>query len=297
MECRLVHGVPGRARIRLEDPEVFNGMADRFRRYLGARRGVRAVRLSPGARSVVVTYDPAEESAEALLGALRTTSREGLGNDQPGQGTGPEDSSIGPLALATAAILFGSVDALLAHGLVLAAAAPIFARALESIRRKGKLNVDVLDASATALLVVQGQAPTAAAMVWLISLGDFIRDLTVQRSRAAIEDLFDGKLRRVWVVREGRKVRCPVEEIRTGDVIAVYSGDLIPVDGTVVDGKALVDQKLLTGESMPVEKAEGDRVFAGTAVSDGRLYCRAAEVGVWSGSGKIGRCRRDPPSR
>src|SRR5207249_2231369 len=129
-----------------------------------------------------------------------------------------EESSVGPLALSTAAIFLGPLDALLANGLLLAAAVPIFVRALESLRRKRTLNVDVLDASATTLLVLQGGTQTAAAMVWLISLGDFIRDLTVQRSRAAIADLFDGKQRRVWLLRDGRKLRCAIEEVQTGDV-------------------------------------------------------------------------------
>jgi len=294
MECTLVHDVVGRARIRLDEPAVFNGMAGRFEAYLAARPGIRAVRLSPAARSVVVTYDPAVESAEALLAMLRATTAERLPATDADASTS-DDSALGPLALSTAALFVG--DALLANALLLAAAMPIFTRALDSLRRKRKLNVDVLDASATAVLVVQRQTVTAAAMVWLISLGDFIRDLTVQRSRAAIEDLFDGKQRRVGVIRDGRKRRCAVEEIRTGDVIAVYSGDLIPVDGTVIDGRALVDQKLLTGESMPVEKTEGERVYAGTAVSDGRLYCRAAEVGRDTVAGRIVQFVRDVPVR
>src|SRR5580765_886589 len=158
MECTLVHDVVGRARIRLDEPAIFNGMAGRFEAYLGARRGVRAVRLSPAARSVVVTYDPAVESAEALLAMLRSTTAERLPATDTDTSTAEDDSALGPLALSTAALFLG--DALLANALLLAAAVPIFTRALDSLRRKRKLNVDVLDASATAVLVVQRQTVT-----------------------------------------------------------------------------------------------------------------------------------------
>src|ERR671930_331988 len=100
----------------------------------------------------------------------------------------------------------------------------------------------VLGAAATAVLAVRGSMQTAAAMVWLVSLGDFIRDLTVQQSHRAIEGLFNSKRRAAWVVRDGRKVRVTVEEIREEDEGVVYPGDLIPVDGTVLAGRALVDQ-------------------------------------------------------
>src|SRR5215469_14250498 len=105
MQCELVHAIPGRARIRLDEPEVFNGMAGRFRAFLGGLRGVSAVRLSAASRSVVVTYDPVEKSPESLLTAIRTRSPESLAEEEAGQWQGPDESSIGPLALSTAAIL------------------------------------------------------------------------------------------------------------------------------------------------------------------------------------------------
>jgi Cu2+-exporting ATPase len=94
-------------------------------------------------------------------------------------------------------------------------------------------------------------------MVWLVSLGDFIRDLTLQRSQRAVLDLFDGEVRFAWLVQDGKKVQVAVESIRAGDEIVVYPGELIPVDGAVLSGRAMVDQHMLTGESMPVEKEEG----------------------------------------
>lgn len=203
-----------------------------------------------------------------------------------------------PLALSSAAVaLTVFAEAAIAPWLVAGAAVPIFARAFEAITQRGRLNVDVLDAAATAVLAVQGQIQTAALMVWLVSLGDVIRELTMQRSRRAIEELFDGRTQFAWVVRSGEKMKVHVEEILDGDQVVVYPGDLIPVDGTVVSGRATVDQKILTGESMPVEKNVGDQVYAATVVRDGKLYLTATEVGRETMAAKVVRLVQDAPIR
>src|SRR5262249_45034635 len=82
-----------------------------------------------------------------------------------------------------------------------------------------------------------------------------------------------------WVIRDKKKVRVKVEELAQGDEVVVYPGGNIPVDGTVLSGKATVDQKMLTGESMPVVKEAGDDVFAGTVITEGKPYLRAEKVG------------------
>src|SRR5205085_2906913 len=140
------------------------------------------------------------------------------------------------------------------------AAIPVFRRAYNVLFRQSRLNVDVLDASATTLLVSQGQFGTASIMVWLISLGDLLRNLTMQRSVRTIEGLYEGKDLFSWVVRDGKTLRVKVEELRPGEEVVVYPGECIPVDGTVLAGEATVDQKMLTGESMPVFKPAGSQV-------------------------------------
>src|SRR5207244_13329826 len=116
--------------------------------------------------------------------------------------------------------------------------------------------------------------------VWLVSLGDGLRDLTFYQSRRAIEGLFEADIQHAWVVRGHKKVRIKVTEIAKGDEVVVYPGELITVDGIVLKGKATVDQKVLTGESMPSAKGPGDCVYAATVVGEGTIYLKAAEVGV-----------------
>ena len=302
MECHLVHAIPGRVRLRVTDPMVCDGLASAFASYLTARPGVRSIRLNPVARSVVMTYEAESASAEDLLSLVRALPAEELRAGKAQESAPPSGESAWAsavtLTMSSAALVVGmATESVLVGGLVLGAAVPIFSRALASLRQKGKLNVDVLDAAATAVLAVRGNMRTAAAMVWLVSLGDFIRDLTMQQAHRAMEDLFNSRRRAAWVVRDGKKVRVSVEEIREQDEVVVYPGELIPVDGIVLAGTALVDQKMLTGESMPAEKEEGATVYAATVVSDGKLYVRASRVGQETVAAKIVRLVREASAR
>src|SRR5262249_30001591 len=133
----------------------------------------------------------------------------------------------------------------------------------------------------------------AAFMVWLVNLGDVIRDKTMQKSRKAISRGLDFQKQTAWVVRGKSKIRVPVEELSRGDHVVVYPGERIPIDGKVVSGKASVDQQVLTGESLPVEKTIGAVVYAATVVRDGKIYVRAEHVGDHTEAAKIVRMIQD----
>jgi len=294
----LVHAIPGRIRLRAEGFDDGDDL-ETFEAFFRDQPGVEAVSLNPGCRSVVLQYDPAQLATEEVIALAERAAEEpeatrrARKNGQDGKDAGT--LSWLTLGLSSVAAILG--ESVLAPWLLGAAAIPIFARAFDAIVEKGKLNVDTLDAAATAVLAAQGQIRTASIMVWLVSLGDFIRDLTLARSERAVLDLFDGKVHSAWVVRDGKKVQVEVEEIQEGDEVVVYPGELIPVDGEVLAGQAMVDQKMLTGESMPVEKGAGDRVYAATVVRDGKLYLRAANVGDDTVVAKVIQMVRDAPVR
>ena len=124
-----------------------------------------------------------------------------------------------------------------------------------------------------------GQWTTAALLVFFMRFGDWIEGLTTARSRHALQTLIAQQPARARVVRDGQEVEAPVGGIVAGDVVAVRPGERIPVDGTVVDGGAPVDQAPITGESVPVDKLPGDTVFAATIVQGGFLQVRATGVG------------------
>ena len=301
LRCELVHDSHGRLRIRVEQQDVFARLGVAIESVLAEIRGVREVRLNRSARSVTITYDPTILTAEHLLRTIRALTVEHLEATLASSGSCPHDdesSSWWSLALSSVAVgLCAFAESPFTPWLLAAAAVPIFARAGRAIAQRGTLNVDVLDAAATTVLAARRQIFTAAAMVWLVSLGDFLRDSTVQQSHRAIEELFDDHRQTAWVMRDGSKRKVRIDELREGDEVVVYAGGYVPVDGIVVDGYGLVEQKILTGESMPVEKSPGAKVYAGTVVSEGKVYVRATGVGRQTTAAKIVQLVRHAPVR
>ncbi len=120
---------------------------------------------------------------------------------------------------------------------------------------------------------------SAAMILTLVTLGKFLETRAKGKTGDAIRALMDLRPKTALVRRDGAEKEIPVEEVRVGDIVLVRSGGSIPVDGTVVSGRAFVDQSALTGESVPVEKSTGDGVAAATVISAGYLEFRAEKVG------------------
>jgi Cu+-exporting ATPase len=134
------------------------------------------------------------------------------------------------------------------------------------------------------LLTTNGEPPavyfeTAAMIITLILLGRLLEARAKGRAGEAIRKLMDLQPKRARVVRQGVEIEIPAEETLVGDVLAIRPGERIPVDGAVTEGASTVDESMLTGESMPVAKAPGDRVFAATINKTGAFRFRAEKVG------------------
>ena len=120
---------------------------------------------------------------------------------------------------------------------------------------------------------------SAAMILTLVTLGKFLETRAKGKTGDAIRQLMDLRPKTATVLRENGEVEIPIEDVRLGDVVVVRSGASIPVDGIVMSGTAFVDQSALTGESVPVEKSQGDHVSAATIISAGYLQFRAEKVG------------------
>ena len=120
---------------------------------------------------------------------------------------------------------------------------------------------------------------SSAMILTLVTLGKFLETRAKGKTGDAIAQLMNLRPKQATVLRDGKQIEIPVEEVRVGDRVILRSGSSIPVDGVVVKGRASVDQSALTGESLPVEKAEGDPVAAATVVTEGYLEFRAEKVG------------------
>ena len=134
-----------------------------------------------------------------------------------------------------------------------------------------------------------------AIVTWLIKLGDWIRDLTAAGTRRAISELLEFQTKTAWVIRDNVITPVPASELVAGDEVVVYPGEIIPVDGEIIDGHAMIDQKTITGEGLPVMRAKGEAVFAATVIRDGQLTVRAIRVGSFTTAGQIARLVESAP--
>ncbi len=147
--------------------------------------------------------------------------------------------------------------------------------------------VDVLVSTAILAALVVGEYQAGAIVAVMLLGGGLLEQLTVARASQALVALLARVPTTATVVRRDAEVAVSVEEIRPGDIVRVRTGGMVSVDGVVIQGAAAVDQSSITGESIPVEKMPGHRVFAGTLNRAGTLDVRATQVGSGTTLGKI----------
>jgi heavy metal translocating P-type ATPase len=153
-----------------------------------------------------------------------------------------------------------------------------FSRALRRIGA-GRIGVEALDAAAIGVTILRGQFTTASSVIFLIGLSDLLEEYTRRKTKNALAESLLIHVDTVWIDRDGEAVSVRPDELRVGDRVIVRTGSVIPVDGVVRSGEALVNQSTMTGESAAVRKSEGSAVFAGTAVEEGDIAIEAKAVG------------------
>lgn len=144
------------------------------------------------------------------------------------------------------------------------------------VRRR--IEVPVLDATAIGVSIFRGDISTASSVMFLLSLGEILEEWTHKKSVGDLARSMSLNISKVWLVRDGQEIMVPVTEIRSGDPVRVHMGNVIPFDGCVIEGEAMVNQASLTGESVPVRRAEGSTVYAGTVVEEGEITFKVKEA-------------------
>ena len=135
-----------------------------------------------------------------------------------------------------------------------------------------RVDVALLDGAAVTGALLQGQYQPASSMMFLLSISDALEDYTVQKAKSTLKDSLALNIDTVWVVGDdGEEKQVPAMDIAKGDKIKVHMGDVIPVDGKVVDGEGMVNEASMTGEPLAVHKTNGKTVHAGTVIEEGNL--------------------------
>jgi len=140
------------------------------------------------------------------------------------------------------------------------------------------LNVDTLVSIAAISATAVGAYREAATVIFIMLLGEFLEGVTVGKTRKAIASLIQLSPKTAWVRRDEKEVQVPIEQVKTNEVVIVKPGERIPVDGKIISGCGSVNQSTLTGESIPVEKDVGDRVYCGTFNESGSCEIEATQV-------------------
>lgn len=254
---------------------------------LRGHEGVVEVRTFPKAGKVALMFEPAKTSREALEGALTSL---GFPVAREAERDAPRLWSPKVLASAASGVLLAigwglsrtltvGWPSLVALGLAILVGGYFFAReGLEKLWRKRVVGIEVLMSTAALGAAALGEPLEAAMLVFLYSISEAAEGFTEQKTRAAVRALMKLVPKVALVRRDGVDVEVPVESLAVGEVFIVRPGESVATDGAVVRGETSINQAPVTGESVPVKKAAGDEVFAGTINADGVIQVRATKT-------------------
>jgi heavy metal translocating P-type ATPase len=278
LEISIVHELAGRVRFALSGgpPEA----ASRLASFLAALPGVGKARASPATGSVLVSFAPNETTSRSLLDEIARTPPLRWPTEHPSEKPAwVEWAKAGGSFVVMAGAITGLVPVPLMLAGVAATALPPFRRAVLSLAL-GRVNVDVMDATAITVCLIRAEPITASIITTLLAVGDLILDRTHARARKAISHLMKLDDAEAFTLdAHGSPVRVHPRTLKPGMRIVVYAGGRVPADGRIVEGSLAVDEKALTGESVPRDRVVGDSVMAASVVVVGQAVVEIERAG------------------
>ena len=290
MKCTILHDTAGRLRVHLCCKRMTLRQADVLEYYLLAVDGVRSVKVYDRTRDAVVVYDAERECMIRALARFSFEKAEKL--DLAPEHTSRtlnrefEDKLALTVMRRCASNLF--LPAPVTSALAVIRSAKYIKEGLLALWHR-KLSVAVLDATAVTVSMVRGDFATAGSVMFMLRLGEILEEWTHKKSVADLASAMSLRVENVWQQVDGTEVLTKVTDVKPGDRIVIRTGGMIPLDGRVVEGEAMVNQSSLTGESMPVAKWPGSPVYAGTVAEEGECVVCVEKV---SGSGRYDRVVR-----
>ena len=290
MKCTILHDTAGRLRVHLCCKRMTLRQADVLEYYLLAVDGVRSVKVYDRTRDAVVVYDAERERMIRALARFSFEKAEKL--DLTPEHTSRtlnrefEDKLALTVMRRCASNLF--LPAPVTSALAVIRSAKYIKEGLLALWHR-KLSVAVLDATAVTVSMVRGDFATAGSVMFMLRLGEILEEWTHKKSVADLASAMSLRVENVWQQVDGTEVLTKVTDVKPGDRIVIRTGGMIPLDGRVVEGEAMVNQSSLTGESMPVAKWPGSPVYAGTVAEEGECVVCVEKV---SGSGRYDRVVR-----
>ena len=281
--------------IKLENPVLYRKavLCEAIERELMSVLGIDRYETSARDCRAKIEYDPRQLCPAQIIEIL---------DDALANAEHPEeldrldlDLAICTASLPVAAIAQFAMPALLPVSAALFAysAIPSFRGAYDVLVKERRLGVDVLDTIVVMGCLATQQVFPGAMLAWCLSVGRYLVRRTEDNSKKLLLGAFGKQPRHVWLVKDGAEIEMPLDRLDKGDVVAVHTGEMVPVDGIVVEGLAMIDQHALTGEAIPVEKGVGDRVFASTVMVAGKIHVAVEKSGSETATAKIAQILND----
>ena len=281
MKCTILHEGKGRMRVHVEKVRMTLHRADVLEAYLNHHDAIVHAAVYERTGDVVITYTGRRSAAIAVLAGYKF--------DVPEYDALVTSTDSRRLNREYQDKMFDLVAGRCLRKLFLPAPLAAAYTAFRSIHFlwKGvrcvlsrRLEVEVLDALSIGVSLLRGDFGTAGSVMFLLNLGSLLEEWTRKKSLDDLARSMALNVDKVWVRSQGTEVLVPLTKVRSGDEVVVRSGNMIPLDGTVLEGEAMVNQAALTGEAMPVRKAEGSTLYAGTVVEEGEcVFIAKAEGG------------------
>ena len=281
MKCTILHEGKGRMRVHVEKVRMTLHRADVLEAYLNHNDAIVHAAVYERTGDVVITYTGRRSAAIAVLAGYKF--------DVPEYDALVTSTDSRKLNREYQDKMFDLVAGRCLRKLFLPAPLAAAYTAFRSIHFlwKGvrcvlsrRLEVEVLDALSIGVSLLRGDFGTAGSVMFLLNLGSLLEEWTRKKSLDDLARSMALNVDKVWVRSQGTEVLVPLTKVRSGDEVVVRSGNMIPLDGTVLEGEAMVNQAALTGEAMPVRKAEGSTLYAGTVVEEGEcVFIAKAEGG------------------
>ncbi len=273
MRCKILHESKNRMRVRLFRKYMTCAEADKVEYYLLGLPYVNEVKVSERTSDAVIRYD--DRKRERLIRDLSMFDLYSTEVTVP-EHTGRElthSYQDRMFYLVARRIISRAVLPISLRSIITAVKSiPYVIEGIKSLI-KGKLTVSVLDAASIAVSMVRKDFDTAGSVIFLLSVGDLMDEWTRKKSVADLAGAMALNVDKVWqVTDDGEEILTDINDVKLEDTIVVRTGNMVPLDGVVIDGVAEINQASITGESLPVHKEPGGYVYAGTVLEEGEVH-------------------------
>lgn len=285
MKFIIKHEIKGRMRVHLVRKRMSCQEAELLETYLAAQEGILDVKIQERTLDMVLRYTCKRDALLRLLAGLCPERIESF--DCSASVFGRElnqrywEKLVEKVVLRMGSRLFlpGSV-----RGVITALKSIKYIKKGLCTLAKGKIEVPVLDGTAIGVSIFRGDMDTAGSVMFLLGIGEILEEWTHKKSVDDLARSMALQVEKVWLLENGQELLVPVSQIKAGDEVVVRMGNVVPFDGLVSVGDAMVNQSSLTGESVPVHKTQGGFVYAGTVLEEGEVTIQVKEL---NGSSKF----------